>query len=816
MYCINCGSFVPEDGKFCANCGHKVEKISNVQKEVFEEYKNSSEKTVTVSSEEPKARRLPSNNGEQTTTYGAGTYTTNNGEQATTYGTGTYTTTYESGNQTYGAQGVDYGMGIPNGTNTKPKKRKGRGCLITLLVIIGGIVGLFILLCVALVWLFGEEEESEPNYNYASANQLIVGSSYEGEGGYSGIDLGLTDVRDFYTTVKGDGSDIVTVMIYLLGSDLETDSGCATDDLMEIAEADFGDQVNVVVMTGGTLQWQNDFVDSDTCQYWQIKDGEFYCLEDDLGKISMANEDTLSAFISDMASQFPADRYQLICWNHGGGTMGGYGYDEHYPETMMTLDDISDALEEAGVLFDLVGFDACLMGTVETAVMLEPYADYLLASAEIEPGTGWYYTDWLTLLGNNTSISTVELGSKIIDDFIEESSFGFFQDEITLSIVELRQIPYTYEILCEYFSGATITLDSSSYHDLATARSNTKAYGEGEYEQVDAIDFIQNANLDGSQEVIDSINNAVKYYRNSDIIENSNGIALYFPYYYPQSYSGVQEVLMEVGYTDNYTEFFDSFISAMSGGQNQHHRSSGGETAEVDYSDESWYDAEIADAYAEMYDESLFYELPIIEKRENFALHLSDEAWDEIISIELQVLLDDGEGYIDLGSDNVYEFDNDGDLIIEFDYTWVTLDGHTVPFYAEKEVYNDDDNWYTYGSVPAMLKGEDYIEIIVYWDSENPTGYVAGYRKYSEAGTPMGKGMMELEAGATIEWVFDYYTYDIEYVDSYIMGETFIVPETEIEVSYDDVGNQDAYVFFRLIDIYNNIYDSEAIIYTDE
>ncbi|MCR5235609.1 MAG: hypothetical protein K6E34_00220 [Lachnospiraceae bacterium] len=36
--------------------------------------------------------------------------------------------------------------------------------------------------------------------------------------------------------------------------------------------------------------------------------------------------------------------------------------------------------------FDFIGFDACLMATVETAYMLSPYADYMIASEEFEPG----------------------------------------------------------------------------------------------------------------------------------------------------------------------------------------------------------------------------------------------------------------------------------------------------------------------------------------------------------------------------------------------------------------------------------------------
>ena len=57
----------------------------------------------------------------------------------------------------------------------------------------------------------------------------------------------------------------------------------------------------------------------------------------------------------------------------------------------MTLDEIATALKNGGCDFDMAGFDACLMATLETAMVLEPYADYMIASEEVEPGNGWYY-----------------------------------------------------------------------------------------------------------------------------------------------------------------------------------------------------------------------------------------------------------------------------------------------------------------------------------------------------------------------------------------------------------------------------------------
>ena len=65
-----------------------------------------------------------------------------------------------------------------------------------------------------------------------------------------------------------------------------------------------------------------------------------------------------------------------------------------------------------------MGFDAGLMATLETAWMVQPYADYLIASEETEPGAGWYYTGWLSRLSENPSMSTLEIGKNIADENI--------------------------------------------------------------------------------------------------------------------------------------------------------------------------------------------------------------------------------------------------------------------------------------------------------------------------------------------------------------------------------------------------------------
>ena len=183
--------------------------------------------------------------------------------------------------------------------------------------------------------------------------------------------------REKYTDILGNGKDTVTLMLYLCGTDLESRSSMATLDLQEMIDAKLSDKVNLIVYTGGCKQWKNNAVSSKNNQIWQVTDEGLVCLEENLGSPSMTNPDTLSSFIQWCSANYPANRNALIFWDHGGGSVSGFGYDEKNTRSgSMNLAGIDEALTDGGVKFDFVGFDACLMATTENALMLTKYADY--------------------------------------------------------------------------------------------------------------------------------------------------------------------------------------------------------------------------------------------------------------------------------------------------------------------------------------------------------------------------------------------------------------------------------------------------------
>lgn len=660
---------------------------------------------------------------------------------------------------------------------------------------------------------------------------------------------GITGPRTRRTEILGNGNDVFTIMVYMCGTDLESRYGMATADLNEMLYARIGENVNIIVETGGTSEWQNSVISGKTNQRFQITGEGLVMLDDNVGKKAMTDPKTLSDFVSYCSETFPANRYALIFWDHGGGSLAGFGHDQVFSGSKsMTLDQIYSALEEAGVVFDFVGFDACLMGTVETAYMLNYHADYMIASEELEPGIGWYYTDWISALSDNTSMSTLQIGRNIIDSYVSTCQSEVPRDIATLSLIDLVELNNTGDKALREFAQSADAMLDEDYQVISEARSNTREFNRSRTDQVDLIHLAENIDSSEAEALAVAMQKCVKYNRTTSNIMNANGMSVYFPYDELRSMSPMLSVYDRIGMGDEYTGLVKKFGNMVVGGQISTGGSSstissliGGLTGIAGPSSGGWTDiwnsffenpdfesvlgigsgesAEWVDPDEirsnEDYYESHYLDpsdLELIEKGDGYVIRLSDEQWDLVQRVELNVFFDDGEGYIDLGIDNIYEFDADGDLVIGFDGTWVALDKHIVAFYIET-IEEKDDSFTVVGRVPALINGE-LMDIIVMFTQDDPYGYVAGARiNYGEETDTMAKGLVDINKGDVIDFLCDYYTYEEEYDDSYYLGDQ-MVADGELTVSYHNVSSE-CMVTYRLTDIYNNIYWTPAVIYEE-
>lgn len=736
----------------------------------------------------------------------------------------------------------------------------------------GGGGGLFkIILIVAALFLGGgfglngilggfSNSNSSPTNNQLDGNTLfsMLSSSTTSTGWDRTANLGRLDTsvvsgaREKRTTILGNGKDTVTIMVYMCGTDLESKSGMASSDLAEMAKATIGKKVNLLVYTGGCKSWQTSGISNTNNQIYQIQNGKLTRLVSNAGSASMTDPNTLSSYISFCKQNFPANRYDLILWDHGGGSLTGYGYDEKNRSSgSMGLADIQKALSAANVTFDFIGFDACLMATLENALMLSPYADYLIASEETEPGIGWYYTNWLTALSKNTSMPTLEIGKIIVDDFVSTCNSQCRGQATTLSVIDLAELEYTVPSKLNAFAQDTAALlKSNDYKTVSDARSTSREFAASS--RIDQVDLVHLATRLGTNEgeaLAQALLGAVKYNQTSSSMMNAYGLSIYFPYQQVSNVNSAVSTYKNIGIDSDYTRCIQQFASMEIGGQavsggaaspfttlQSGIPSSGNASGMLGQQEvlsllgnllggnpsnvsgltnsnfgflSSFLDANRDSEYLTL---NQFDASKLVWQDANGTptMYLTDEQWELVQKLELNVFFDDGEGFIDLGLDNYFEFSDDSGLIGTYDGTWLAIDEQPVAYYHVNTVQNGD-SYITTGRVPVMLNGSR-ADLILVFDNDHPDGYIAGARSdYKDGETEtIAKGMTGLKDGDKLEFLCDYYDYNGTYQDSYYLGDPMTY-HADMAISYVYIDKSAASPVYRFTDIYNQQYWSELM-----
>lgn len=665
------------------------------------------------------------------------------------------------------------------------------------------------------------------------------------------------DARARFTNIVGGGADKATIMVYMCGTDLESRSAMGTSDLNEMISATIGNDVNLIVYTGGCRGWRNNLISSGRNQIWQIKNGNINCLMDNAGNDAMTKPETLTGFIKWTAAKFPANRTSLIFWDHGGGSISGYGYDEKYPRSgSMTLSGIDAALKNAGIKYDFIGFDTCLMATAETAMVTGKYADYMIGSEETEPGVGWYYTNWLTALSKDTSIATLDLAKIIADDFTTQCAKRCPGQSTTLSVVDLAEITQTMpDKLNDFAQEAADKISGGEYKEVAVARSGSKEFARGtNIDQVDLIHFAKLLNSPTSKKLADTIGEAVKYNVTSRNTANAYGLSIYFPYRTLHKVDAITSTYEKIGmdgmYTDCIRKFaqmetsgqmvsggsgspFDSLFGGGSGssdmttqamqqliGQLFQGALGGGRSLGIDGLDQTntgylTQDTLDPSAVAE-YISANHISADDLKWKKNAdgkqAIMLTEEQWELVEEADLNMYYDDGEGYIELGLDNIYDFDKDGNLLPKLDRSWLSINGQPVAYYHTETIEKEDEYAIT-GYVPIKLNGQR-ARLILRFDSKNEDGYIAGVTsEYDDDVTETeAKSLAGLKEGDEVIFLCDHYSYKGRYNDNFQMGKKWTVSDPDsVKISNTDVGKGRIMIVYKFTDIYGQEFWTPAI-----
>ena len=611
------------------------------------------------------------------------------------------------------------------------------------------------------------------------------------------------------------GADM-TLLIYMIGSDLESLNGCASADISEMIAASPGKNVRVFLETGGAAGWKNYGISAGAIQRYEVS-GSGIRLIEEKENARMSDADTLSDFLAWGRAYCPAERTGVILWNHGGGSALGYGHDELFPEGMLSLTGLQEAFRTAGGRYAFVGFDACLMSTVETCRVLSGCADYLIASEETEPGDGWYYTGWLKALEDHPGLPMEELGQRITGDFAAQREHHP-HDSYTLAMIRLDRVPAFLEKLEAFFADSAGRIREGEYGTFAAARVASKSFGGGRYEQIDVRDYLQRVDPEDASGLSAALSDCVVCFETT--LENTCGLAMYYPWELLQHYSKMMHILSGIGCPDSYLEFYSCFCSVLSIAGNESPAETRRELLQADkvpvskYSGRPWYREDVVKLYypeaclsaneavltrdaEEFYDCFYWIDLP------------KGIEWENIWYREDRVLLDDGTRLLNIGTDAHQDLYQEESAFIVYDPVWYCIGNTVVPCFFRYFEERTDGIRNAVHHIPAVLNGTDNIQIIVHENRVTREITVPGYYK-AEApaeydGIPVpDKACLRFHAGDELRFPMDCYDYEYRYLGTELSEGKEIVGEGGPEVVLGYTGNRSSRISASFRDIYNN------------
>lgn len=362
-----------------------------------------------------------------------------------------------------------------------------------------------------------------------------------------------------------------TVMVYMVGSDLETDYELASGEMKEIEKSGINSKKNnVLVYTGGCEKFAYSGTGGNTI--YKLGENGFEAVKNEEAQ-NMGASDTLSSFLSYCTENYKTDNYELIFWNHGGGPVYGFGKDVNFGYDCLSLSELkeglSNGLKKSNVKLELIGFDACLMCNVETVAAVKDYARYMVASEETEPGNGWDYS-CLKLL-NKGKITGETFGREIIDsyyDFYEKNFSDTYQ--ITMSCIDLSEFKPFSESFEALFNQIQSIGISNKFSSISKSRSDTKSFGtfatDVIYDLVDINELIDN--LDSSYNEKEKLKASLKKLVSCSKtnMKNATGLSVYFPY---KDMVAAQELIESgepVSFSKSYSEFVKEFFYSFNNG----------------------------------------------------------------------------------------------------------------------------------------------------------------------------------------------------------------------------------------------------------
>ena len=605
-----------------------------------------------------------------------------------------------------------------------------------------------------------------------------------------------------------------TIMIYMVGSDLESEIGMATSDLKELNyKKTKANHTNVVLMAGGTISWQNNYIDVNETSIYKLEESGFEKVNT-RPKEDMGSTENLLYFLNYSYDSYKTDKYDFIYWNHGGA-VDGSEYDAFTEEHLM-LSDMKEAFENSPFKgenkLEVMSFRTCLNGTIEIANLYKEYADYLIASEEIA-----YVTNTVSSLRfinklkpNDTGVDfgrkQIDTYKRLVSDICEESTEEDCTD-YTYSVIDLSKVT-DLNLAFDNFSKDLLNHLPENYNTYAKLRSNMNQYADDipYYDMVDLYNLTEQFDKysENGNTVREKLEDTVVY--NWSNTEYSHGLSVYFPFHQKLFLDFYDDISVSSNYTD-FLQRFDNSIKSTSISSYSNFSNARGMVTKIE------------------------------QEEAEIELELSDEQINNMATSSYLVFVDTKDGYYEMlyqGNDikienNKLKASVKGKLLRLSDYEYE--DNSIWLSTKEIEVTNDYIDLKTVAVLSRtnsiFLNKNITAYLTIRIDETHPNGYIKSIYTYLEdanqekkiefAYSPVGIHLKDYNfisvMSARYKLLNEFGTFNPSWKEEsnkIIRGESFKTDEIKL-IKENFSSDYDYYVVFRVLDIANNEYDSMPI-----
>jgi hypothetical protein len=206
--------------------------------------------------------------------------------------------------------------------------------------------------------------------------------------------------------------------------------------LYQLEQASTSPQITILALFDGP--------GSDGTYYYEVQPHGAY--QDGVNRwheqeVNMGDTDTLRSFVAWAKANYPGDYTYLAIADHGRGTQGLAWDDTSGQDELLTPPEVREALRlvtaNGAEPIEVLHLDACLMGLLEQAYQVAPYANYLVASENLAWSV-FPYVDYVQGVG--TAASPDGLAARIVLSYSARLS-GTTLYPHTIAALDLAQVP---------------------------------------------------------------------------------------------------------------------------------------------------------------------------------------------------------------------------------------------------------------------------------------------------------------------------------------------------------------------------------------